>query len=84
MEVIRVSIADAKAELSAYLSLVEQGHTIVICRRNVAVAQLCPIVAERADRRPVGVDRGMRIPNSFFEALPAELVGAFEGKDGDK
>jgi len=78
---IRVSLSDAKAKLSAYLNLVEQGHTIVICRRNVAVAQLCPIDAEKADRRPAGIDRGMRVPNSFFEPLPDELVEAFEGKD---
>ena len=82
--VIRVSIADAKANLSAYLRLVEQGQTIVICRRNVAVAQLRPIVADKADLRPVGIDRGMRVPDSFIDPLPAELVEAFEGQSSDK
>ncbi|MDE0102827.1 MAG: hypothetical protein OXN89_10650 [Bryobacterales bacterium] len=84
--VIRVSISDAKAKLSAsaYLKLVEQGQSIAICRRNVAVPQLCPIDAEKADRRPVGIDRGRRVPNSFFEPLPVDLVEAFEGKEGDE
>lgn len=82
--VIRVSIADAKANLSAYLRLVKQGQTIVICRRNVAVAQLRPIVPDKGERRPVGIDRGMRVPDSFFDPLPAELVEAFEGQGSDE
>lgn len=84
MVMIRVNTADAKAKLSAYLRLVEQGQTIVICRRNVAVAQLRPIVADKGERRPVGIDRGMRVPDSFFDPLPAELVEAFEGHGSDK
>lgn len=78
---IRVNVTDARAKLSAYLKLVELGQTIVICRRNVPVAQLRAIVAATDDRRPVGIDRGMRVPDSFFEPLPSELVDAFEGKN---
>ena len=30
--------------------------------------------------RPVGLDRGMVIPPSFFEPLPKDLLDAFRGK----
>ena len=31
--------------------------------------------------RPVGIDRGMTIPDSFFDPLPDDLLDAFEGRD---
>jgi hypothetical protein len=33
-----------------------------------------------AGPRPIGIDRGMEIPPSFFEPLPDELLEAFEGR----
>ena len=33
------------------------------------------------DSRPVGIDRGMTIPATFFEPLPDDLQAAFEGGD---
>jgi len=30
-------------------------------------------------RRPVGIDRGMTLPDDFFEPLPGDLLAAFEG-----
>ena len=39
---IRVNIAEAKTHLSRYLKRVEQGETVVLCRRNVAIAEIRP------------------------------------------
>ena len=39
-----------------------------------------PIPAPLREPRPVGIDRGMKIPDSFFEPLPDDLLDAFEGK----
>ncbi|RYG23476.1 type II toxin-antitoxin system prevent-host-death family antitoxin [bacterium] len=36
----RVNIADAKAHLSEYLREVKRGETLVICERNVPVAEV--------------------------------------------
>lgn len=77
---IRVNIAEVKSRLSAYVHQAQQGQRIIICRRNVPVAELRPIVQPKAVRRPVGIDRGMKIPASFFEPLPSELIDAFGGK----
>ena len=78
---IRVNIADAKANLSSYVERVEAGETIVLCRRNVPVAEIRPLRKVRQKPRPVGIDRGMTVPPSFFAPLPDGLLDAFEGGD---
>ena len=80
---IRLNIAEAKATLSRQIARVEQGETIILCRRNVPVAEIRPIPRPSIEPRPVGIDRGMKIPASFFEPLPDALVDAFEGVDGE-
>lgn len=77
---IQVNIADAKAHLSRYLGRVEQGETVVLCRRNVPVAEIRPLPTAPSGLRPVGIDRGMVVPPSFFEPLPADLLAPF--RDG--
>ena len=79
---IRVNLAEAKAKLSFYVNRAAEGQTVVICRRNVPVAELRPVTQPAGDRRPVGIDRGMEIPDSFFEPLPADLIDALEGTCG--
>lgn len=77
---IKVNIAEAKAHLSRYLARVEEGETILLCRRNLPVAEIRPVTRLPVQPRPVGIDRGMTIPSTFFEPLPDDLLDAFEGK----
>lgn len=79
MYMIKVNIAQARAELSRYLARVQRGETITLCRRNVPIAEIRPLRVARASERPVGIDRGMTVPASFFEPLPDELLQAFGG-----
>ena len=58
---------------------VERGETIVICRRNVPIAEIRPLPRPPTAERPVGIDRGMVVPKSFFEPLPDDLLDAFDG-----
>ena len=76
----RINIAEAKARLSYLLGRVSRGETVVICRRNVPIAELRRIPAPLRQPRPVGIDRRMTIPDSFFEPLPDDLLDAFEGR----
>ena len=78
----KVNIADAKTHLSRYLEAVEKGETVVVCRRNVPIAEIRPVPKPQTEERPVGIDRGMEIPSDFFEPLPGELLDAFEGGSG--
>ena len=77
-----INIHEAKANLSRYLAAVEKGQTVIVCKRNVPIAEIRPLPRKPGSRRPIGLarDKGVRLPDSFFEPLPAELIGAFEGK----
>ena len=81
---IRVNIAEAKTHLSQYLEAVEKGETVVLCRRNVPIAEIRRIPRSPKDPRPVGIDRGMTVPASFFEPLPADLLDAFDGGEASE
>lgn len=76
---LKVNIAQAKAHLSKYLESVERGETVVLCRRNVPVAEIRALPRPPLEQRPVGIDRGMRVPDSFFEPLPDDILRAFGG-----
>lgn len=79
----KVNTHEVKAHLSRYLDEVEQGETVVVCRRNVPVAELRPIRPRPEAPRPIGKAKGrFRVPEEFFEPLPVELVGSFSGEPG--
>ncbi|MDE2906099.1 MAG: type II toxin-antitoxin system prevent-host-death family antitoxin, partial [Acidobacteriota bacterium] len=50
---VRVNIAEAKARLSTYLDSVEQGETVVLCRRNVPIAEIRALPKPPPKERPV-------------------------------
>jgi prevent-host-death family protein len=80
-DVIRINISEAKTHLSKYLRRVKEGETIILCERNVPIAEIGPIKPESSQLRPIGLDKGrLTVPPSFFEPLPEWLLDAFEGK----
>ena len=74
---VKVNIAEAKARLSTYLDSVERSETVVLCWRNVPIAEIRPLPKLPRKERPVGIDRGMQVPDSFFAPLPDEMLRAF-------
>jgi prevent-host-death family protein len=79
---VHVGAQDAKAHLAALLDRVEHGESLVITRRNKAIAELRPLKPPLpSEPRPLGQasDAGTPIPQTFFEPLPEELHQAFEG-----
>jgi antitoxin (DNA-binding transcriptional repressor) of toxin-antitoxin stability system len=80
MIMIRINIHQAKTHLSRYLEQLARGETILLCKRNVPVAEIRPVPPARTEPRSVGLHRGtFSVPDSFFEPLPAEVLEAFEG-----
>jgi len=78
---IKVNIHDAKTHLSRYLARVAAGETIVLCNRNVPVAELRRVPRHRTTRRPVGLARGtLEVPPAFFEPLSDAELEAWTGK----
>ena len=80
--VIRINITQAKNHLSKYLRRVEKNRaTIILCRRNVPIAEICPLKPQLKVKRPLGLGKGEAyLPPSFFDPLPDDLLDAFEGK----
>jgi prevent-host-death family protein len=75
---IKLNIHEAKTHLSRYLKRVLKGESIILCKRNVPVAEIRPIPPARKSRRPVGLAKGkLHIPPEFFEPLPDEVVDSF-------
>lgn len=80
MIMIRINIYEAKTHLSRYLHRLQKGETIILCKRNVPIAEIRPLKQARKSRRPIGLAKGQfEIPAAFFEPLPGEILSAFEG-----
>jgi antitoxin (DNA-binding transcriptional repressor) of toxin-antitoxin stability system len=80
---IKLNIHEAKTHLSKYLSKLEQGEKIILCRHNVPIAEIIPIVKSGNIPRPIGLAKGeFSVSPDFFAPLPGEIQDAFEGKSG--
>jgi len=78
---IRLNIHEAKTHLSRYLKRLAKGEHIVLCLRNVPIAEIRPLPAAETEPRPIGLARDrFTVPPSFFEPLPNDLLDAFEGR----
>lgn len=53
------NVAELKNNLSKFLSLVEKGEKVKICKRNIPVAQLIPIkTKENTNHTQLGCGKG--------------------------
>lgn len=78
--VTRLNIHEAKTHLSRYLSVLERGESILLCRYNQPIAEIRPLAIKRQEPRPIGLAEGtFEVGPSFFEPLPDELLTAFYG-----
>jgi antitoxin (DNA-binding transcriptional repressor) of toxin-antitoxin stability system len=79
---IQVDILQIQAELPRYLEQVARGETIVVTRDDEPIAELRPVLGLRKTPRPLGLARGLgEIHPSFFEPLPEDLLGSFDGAE---
>jgi antitoxin (DNA-binding transcriptional repressor) of toxin-antitoxin stability system len=75
----RLNIHEAKSQLSAVLAKLKPGEKVLICRRNMPVAELCALPKAPSKRRPIGLEAGrLTVPESFFDPLPEEVISGFE------
>jgi prevent-host-death family protein len=71
-----VNIRELKANLSAYVERAEAGETVVVCKRNVPIAELRPL-----GRLPIveGIEASTTAavpPSGHFEQLPGDSIAA--------
>jgi len=77
----QINVHEAKAHLSEILAAVEEGESVVICRRNQPIAELRPLPKKPSQPRPIGLAKDeFEIPASFFDPLPDDLLDLFEGR----
>lgn len=79
----KVNVHEAKTHLSEHLERLERGEedVVIICRRNRPIAELRALPQPRTTRRPIfRRDPRFTMPKTFFDALPASMLDAFEGK----
>lgn len=79
---IKLNIHEAKTHLSRYLARLARGETILLCKRNIPIAEIRPLPPHRKTRRPVGLAKGkFKIPPEFFEPLPSDVLDSFYGQE---
>ncbi len=79
---IRLNIHEAKTHLSKYLARLKKGEVIILCRRNVPIAEIRPLQNQAKQQRPIGLARGrFEVPPEFYEPLPEELQRAWNGEN---
>ena len=82
---MKLNIHEIKDQFSKYIDMVESGETIVVCKRNIPVAEIRPIERKKL-RKPIlgSAARAGKILTTFHKPLsPAELRLWEEGDDKD-
>jgi len=78
---IKTNMHDAKTHLSAYLARLREGDAIVLCKRNTPIAEIRLLPKPQTKKRPIGLAAGnFKVPASFFEPLPEEVLSSFSGE----
>ena len=78
---IHLNVHEAKTHLSRYLEKVMEGETIILCKRNVPIAEIRALARKPAGKRPIGLAKGsISVPPEFFDPLPDEIIEGFEGR----
>ncbi|MFN0302426.1 MAG: type II toxin-antitoxin system Phd/YefM family antitoxin [Burkholderiales bacterium] len=78
---ISINIHEAKTQLSKYLAKLRPGESILICKRNVPIAELRALPRQGGKPRPIGLAKAeFSVPESFFEPLPDTVINEFEGE----
>lgn len=79
---IKLNIHEVKTHLSRYLGKLARGETILLCKRNVPMAEIRPLPSKRRTKRPVGLAKGrLNVPPEFFEPLPPDVLASFYSQE---
>lgn len=79
---IKLNIHEAKTHLSRYLERLARGESIILCKRNIPIAEIRPLPAHRKAKRPVGLAKGkFKLSRKFFKPLPPDILDSFHGQE---
>jgi prevent-host-death family protein len=72
-----ISVYNARAEFSRLIERALAGEEIVITRRGKPAVRLVPVEEARQPRRPGALKGKLKLPESFFDPLPDDIIDAF-------
>jgi prevent-host-death family protein len=75
----KVTIHEAKTNLSRLIAEVEKGGEVVISRRDKPVARLVAVGPAKKERKPGRFAGEFTIGPEFFEPLPEDELRLWEG-----
>jgi len=79
---IRLNIHEAKTHLSHYLERLARGESILICKRNIPIAEVRPLPQQGKAARKIGLAKGkFKVPPKFFKPLPSDVLASFYSQD---
>jgi prevent-host-death family protein len=82
---IQSNINEIKTHLSGYLEKVVRGETVIICKRNVPIAEIKPIKRVTLEKRPVGLARkkypDFDLTDACLQPLPDGVIAEFYGEN---
>ena len=80
----KLNLHEVKAQFSKYIELVEAGETVIICKRNVPVAEIRPITRKQKKTPELGWAEGaFVVPDDFEEEMSQEELARWEGDTED-
>ena len=82
---ISLNVNEIKTHFSSFLAKVSNGETILVCKRNVPIAEIKPLATLPNKKRPIGLAGkeypDFEISDAFFDPLSDDIVAAFDGED---
>ncbi|MFI5385879.1 MAG: type II toxin-antitoxin system prevent-host-death family antitoxin [Fimbriimonadales bacterium] len=76
---IQVNIHELKTNASRYLEQVEQGEVVLVCRRNVPIAEIRAVNGQVRKGRSIGLHDGwFTVPDEVFAPMSDEEVEEWE------
>jgi len=80
---MKLNLHQVKAQFSKYIDLVESGETVIVCKRNVPVAEIRPIARKEKKPPKLGWAEGAaKLPADFSQMSEQELA-QWEGDEHD-
>ena len=72
---IKLNLNEVKTQFSKYIEMVEEGEVVVVCKRNVPVAEIRPIVPRGKKKPQLGWAAGaFEMPQNFKEPADADVI----------
>jgi prevent-host-death family protein len=80
---MKVNLHEVKTNLSRYLEMVEKGEVVVICKRNVPVAEMRSVSRKQQKMPELGWAEGKFSVPADLKTLSAPDLAAWQGDRND-